>query len=149
MSMQGGPPNPYAPPGYGPPGGPSAFGAPAPMQGEYEFSDAENQTIAGAARWARALGIVLVVNGALMILDCNVIGAALNIWVGAYFIGGGGSLDSVVKTQGNDVANMMQALAKLGTAFKIRVIITLVAVALLALVFAGIALMIAGGALRS
>jgi hypothetical protein len=132
---------------YGPPGGPSAFGAPRPMQGEYEFNETENQTIAAAARWARALGIVLVVNGALMILNCNIIGAALNIWVGAYFISGGGSLDSVVKTQGNDVANMMQALTKLATAFKIRVIITLVAVGLLVLVFGAVAMMAASGAM--
>jgi hypothetical protein len=69
--------------------------------------------------------------GATALLQCNVISFGLNLAIGIFFIGGGSSLSAVVNTQGNDIMNMMQALSKLGTAFKIRVIVTLVAVALL------------------
>ena len=116
-----GPQNPYAPP-YAPP--------PAPSY-EYEFDATQNASIASAALWARILGIALIVVGAAALINCNVIEFALNLVIGIYFLGGASSLSAVVNTQGNDIAHMMQALSKLGAAFKVRVIMTLVAVGLL------------------
>jgi hypothetical protein len=134
-----GPQNPYAPPGPPPPGGfgpPPGYGYGPPPGGgyDYEFDAAQNAVIGSAATWAKVLGVVLIVVGAAALLNCNIISFGLNLAVGIFFIGGGSSLSAVVNTQGNDIGNMMQALSKLGTAFKIRVIVTLVAVTLLVVV---------------
>ena len=116
-----------APPGYGqqPYGG--GYG------GGYEFNQQENAVIAQAAFWARLLGIFLIVTGAVAMLNCNIIQFALDLAVGIAFLGGATSLNAVVNTQGNDIQHMMTALTKLGGAFKIRVIVTFIAVGLLAI----------------
>ena len=44
------------------------------------------------------------------------------------FIGVAGSLKAVVVTEGNDIDHMMAALQKLGNAFLIQVVVTVVAV---------------------
>jgi hypothetical protein len=126
MGMQ----NPYAPPGNAPPPGgwsPPGYGGPPPTAADYEFDAEENRVIASAALWARILGVVLIVTGAAALLNCNVISTALNVSIAVFLIGGGNSLARVVNTQGNDIGNMMMALSKLGTAFKIRVIASIVA----------------------
>src|SRR5690606_32061555 len=135
-----GPYNPYnapAPHGYG---GPPGYGAPQqyyPQHGGYEFDDQQNAVIAQAAFWARLLGIFRIVTGAAALLNCNVVTFALDLAVGISFLGGATALTAVVNTQGNDIMHMMTALTKLGTAFKIRVIVTLIAVGLMALVAVG------------
>jgi uncharacterized membrane protein HdeD (DUF308 family) len=123
-----GPQNPYAPPAapMQPPGG-------GPMGYGYEFNAEENAVISSAALWARILGVALIVTGLASLINCNVISFILDLIVGIFFITGGSSLAAVVNTQGNDIAHMMQALGKLGTAFKIRVIVTLVALVLILL----------------
>jgi hypothetical protein len=127
-------PNPYNAPqpqqGYGPGYGAQPYGG--GYGGGYEFNDQENAVISQAAFWARLLGIFLIITGAVALLNCNVISFALDLAVGIAFLGGATSLTAVVNTQGNDVQHMMTALTKLGSAFKIRVIVTLIAVGLLA-----------------
>jgi hypothetical protein len=76
------------------------------------------------------LGGVLVVEGAVHLVRLNVIGAALSIAMGVLLISAGGSFAAVVQTEGNDVGNLMQAISKVGTVFKIRVILTLVVMVL-------------------
>lgn len=135
----GPPPGGGAPPGYGgpppgyggPPGYPPPGGMPYGGGGGYEFGQAENATIGAAALWARILGIVLIVIGTIGLLNCSLIDFALKLAVGIFFILGGNALATVVNTQGNDVAHMMTAMQKLGTAFKIRVIATIVGVVLI------------------
>jgi len=128
------PPGPPQGPQY--PQNPNAYPQPNPQAGlyEYEFDALQNATIGSAALWARVLGATLIVVGAASLLNCNIVTFVLDLVLGIYFLGGGSSLAAVVNTQGNDVTNMMQALQKLGTAFKIRVIATLVAVILLFLI---------------
>lgn len=136
--MYGGPPQ-QPPPGYGqpPPGG--MYGQPPPggMYGQpppgmpyggsgYEFGEAENRIISAAALWARILGVVFIVIGTIGLLNCSIIDFILKLVVGIFMITGGNSLAAVVNTQGNDIAHMTQAIQKLGTAFKIRVIATIV-----------------------
>ncbi len=113
----------------------------------YEFSELENSTIAGTARYAKIWGFISLISGVLMLslVNCNVIAFVLDLVVGIYFLGGGSSLAAVVNTQGSDVANMMQAMSKLGTAFKIRVIATIVGVVLLFLLFALVLLFMVAG----
>ena len=128
MGMQ----NPYAPPGAGwSPGGPPGYGPPPGV--DYEFDADENRVIGSAALWARILGIVLIVVGVAALFNCNVISTALNVAVAIFLIGGGNALARVVSTEGNDIGNMMMAMSKLGTAFKIRVIASLVAMVLVVL----------------
>lgn len=150
--MNQGPYNPYnapqpmqgyaGPPGYG--AGPPQFGA-----GGYEFNQAENQVISQAGFWARLLGIFLIVTGAAALLNCNVIQFALNLAIGISFLGGATALNAVVMTQGNDIFHLMTALTKLGTAFKIRVIVTLVALGLLLVIGALLMVMMIGAAANS
>lgn len=132
--MNQGPYNPYNAPQPQGWAGPPGYGAQpyAAMGREYEFNQQENAVIAQAAFWARLLGIFLIVTGAAGLLNCNVIQFAVNLAIAISFLGGATALNAVVNTQGNDIFNMMTALKKLGSAFKIRVIITLVAVALIA-----------------
>jgi hypothetical protein len=133
-------PNPYGNPynapqqGYGaPPGYPGQQPYGGGYGGGYEFNQQENAVIAQAAFWARLLGIFLIVTGAVAMLNCNIIQFALDLAVGIAFLGGATSLNAVVNTQGNDVMHLMTALTKLGSAFKIRVIVNLIAVGLMAI----------------
>lgn len=152
----GQPPPGGAPPGYGAqPGGyaPNPYaqpGAPPGMMGgqtfgNYEFNDTENAIIDKAAGRAKLWGIISTVIGALQCLGtCGAIanpGMAIylplgivGIIVGLTFIGVGNALKNVVNTQGNDIAHMMQAVQKMGSAFLIQTIVTLVGIVLLALV---------------
>ena len=119
---------------WAPPGAPYAQGGGWPPA-EYEFDARENEVVGSAASWARVLAVVLFVNAALSLFNCNPFSATLNAVVGSYFLGGAKSLTAVVTTEGNDVANMMQALTKLGAAFKVRVIVTVVALVLILALF--------------
>jgi len=116
-------PYPYRPPPQQPYGG-----------AEYEFDAVQNATLSSAALWARILGVMLIVVGAAALFNCNIVSFALNLIMGIFFIGGGSSLAMVVNTQGNDIMHLMQAMTKLGNAFKMRVIITLVGVVLICVV---------------
>jgi hypothetical protein len=131
-------PNPYANP----------YNAPQPQQGYapgyvaqpygghgggYEFDHQQNMVIQQAAFWARLLGIFLIITGVVALLNCNVISFALDLAVGLAFLGGASAFTAVVNTQGNDVMHLMTALTKLGSAFKIRVIVTFIAVGLMAI----------------
>jgi hypothetical protein len=125
--------NPYAPPAPGYDAGYPQGGGYPPQGGypiEYELNEEENRVVAGAALWARVLGITLIVEGVAQIVQINVIGAALSIAIGAMLISAAGSFSAVVNTQGNDIGNLMQAISKVGTVFKIRVILFLVALGL-------------------
>jgi hypothetical protein len=142
--------NPYAGPqpqqGYGAPQGYGAQPYGGGYGGGYEFDHQQNATIGQAAFWARLLGIFLIITGAVALLNCNVISFALDLAVGIAFIGGATAFNAVVNTQGNDVMHLMTALQKLGNAFKIRVIVTLVAVGLLAVGAVFITVLLLGAA---
>jgi len=127
------------------------YQAPYPPQQvyDYEFDDAQNATIASAALWARVLGVVMIVVGVASLLNCNVITLIINLIVGVNLLGGGSSLSMVVSTQGNDIAHMMQAIGKLGSAFKTRVIATLIGLVLICLFFAVVFVLAIAGAASS
>ncbi len=102
----------------------------------YEFNDTENKIISAAALWARILGIVLIVIGTIGLINCSIIDFVLKLLVGIFMILGGNSLAQVVNTQGMDIPHMTQAIQKLGTAFKIRVISTIVMLVIILGIFA-------------
>ena len=151
-SGYGAPPGYGQPPGYTQPSygggpasmGPNPYGAPgAPMgayqgYGTYEFNDMENQIIDKTAGRAKLWGWISAVLGACQLLGgtCGSLASAtmavyvpygiVMLIVGITFIGVGNSLRSVVQTQGNDIAHMMQAMQKLGSAFFIQSIACIV-----------------------
>jgi hypothetical protein len=153
----GGPPPGGAPGGYGAPpaqpgygGAPYGGGAPgappAPVQwGGYEFSEAENAVIAKTAGRAKLWGIISIVVGSLYTLSTcgafasptfltNLPSGVIGIVVGIFFVSVGNALNAVVQTQGNDIQHIMEALQKMGTAFLVQIITTLVGVGLAVLV---------------
>lgn len=121
--------------------------------GQYEFNDAENAVINKTGGWVNAWGMIQLILGVLA-----AIGAALTIVAGLVAVGrtsapliaglsyvgyagfllflgvnfrrAGGAFDRVVRTQGNDIPNMMQALDSVGKALKAQVIFTTVAAVL-------------------
>lgn len=155
---------PGGPPGYGgpPPGAggyvpPNPYGAPAgppnmamggwnPAQfGNYEFNDFENSIIDKTAGRAKLWGIISTVIGALQLVgSCGMVAnpgmasylpsGIIALVVGITFMGVGNSLKSVVQTQGNDMMHMMQAMQKLGSAFMIQIIATIIGIVLIALI---------------
>src|SRR5690606_14923563 len=143
------PQNPYG----APQGGPQIGGMPGGMAGmpmgaqfgNYEFNDFENSVIDKTAGRAKLWGIVSTVIGALQLLgSCGMVANAsyatylpsgiIALVVGITFIGVGNSLKSVVQTQGNDMMHMMQAMQKLGSAFMIQIIATIIGIVLVALI---------------
>ena len=164
----GQPPGAYGQPpqggGYGQPYAPQApYGMPAgmgpmPVQyGSYEFNDYENAVIDKAASRARTWGIISIVIGALQLMGA--LGAILSpglvvyvpmgivqIVVGTSFLGAGNALKAVVNTQGNDIPYVMQALEKLGSAFFVQIIVTVIGFVAVALIMVLAVFLIAGAA---
>jgi hypothetical protein len=112
--------------------------------GHYEFSQMENQIIERAATRTRVWGIISIILGVLELL--GTVGAIaspgliiylpqgiVSIIIGTTFLGAGNSLRAVVDTQGNDVPHMMTAIQKLGSAFNIQIIVTVVGAVVVAL----------------
>ena len=144
------PPNPYGPqagPQMGQMGGmPGMGGMPMSAQfGNYEFNDFENSIIDKTASRAKLWGIISTVIGGLQLIgSCGMVANAsyatylpsgiIALVVGITFIGVGNSLKSVVQTQGNDMMHMMQAMQKLGSAFMIQIIATIIGIVLIALI---------------
>jgi hypothetical protein len=136
MAMQG-----YGSQGWGAPQGqgqaqgyaPPAW-APQQVQvaiREYEFSEADNATIGGCARWGKVLAIVFIVVGALSLLRRDVLSAGMYVTTAVYLLDCAKALRAVATTRGNDIANMMTALGKLRTALAVRVWFTAVTMGLL------------------
>jgi len=154
-SGYGAPPPGYGPPqpGYGPPGmPPNPYAAPGAQPtfgaqyGNYEFNELENGIIDKCASRAKMWGWISASLGALQLLGGGC-GAFANPGMAAYvpagivalivgisFIGVGNSLKAVVDTQGNDLAHMMSALEKLGGAFLIQAIASIIMIVLVAIV---------------
>ncbi len=96
----------------------------------YEFTVPQNVIIQKTATYARLWGIISIVLGAIQVLVGQLPGGIVSIVIGLVFVGVAGSLKAVVVTEGNDIDHMMAALQKLGNAFLIQVIATVVAVVL-------------------
>ena len=130
------------------------YAAPPPS---YEFNAAENaviekcgsrtlmwgilQTFAGALVALVALGTIVMGIGAtfaghpegLLMAPVSIVEAVVILFLGVTWIKAGQSLKLVVTTQGNDIPLLMDALARLGKAFFLLTILTIVGV-----VFAGL-----------
>jgi hypothetical protein len=111
--------------------------------GTYEFDHAQNQQIGRTGLWARTLGIVLIAQGAVGLLDIttnaigSIIGLAIALAIGLAFFKGGGALQRVVDTEGLDMPHMLESLSEVTRAFTIRIVLVLIGLGfvLLALLF--------------
>lgn len=133
--MQGGWQGPSLSPGHtGGPGGPNG-GMPF---GHYEFNAYENAILQKTAGRARLWGWISVLLGvAQLMASCGMVARAelasqlplglLAAIVGFTFIGVGNSLRSVVLTRGQDLSHLMLAMQKLGSAFMIQTVCTVLA----------------------
>jgi hypothetical protein len=132
--------------GYGAPyaggGGPAGGGG----YGSYEFNDLENQIIDKTAARAKLWGIFSTTLGVLQLFgSCGAIASpmmagyfpagVIAIIIGVTFIGVSNSLKMVVQTQGNDVGHMMQALQKMGSAFLVQIVCTVIGFVLAVTIF--------------
>lgn len=120
-------------------------GAPGPGAGPvgwqpsgYEFTPAQDAIIGKAATWARWLGIVMFIEAGLQLVNINLIGVVIHGAIGYFFWKGGTSLQSVVDTQGHDIAHLMSALEQVGHALLIRLILLAVLAGLMLLVVVGV-----------
>jgi hypothetical protein len=146
------PNNPYQAPMAAPAAAPGGLAT-----GAYEFDSFQNQQIEATASRTRMWGIVSLIGGILGLLGtvvfviamvaANVVAelgergavvaamvlgflapiALVYTVVGKLYIDSGNSLRAVVTTEGNDVQHLMQALDKLANAFRIEVIMSVIA----------------------
>jgi hypothetical protein len=130
------------PPGSGhgfgpPPAGGHGFGAPPGSPGyeltaapEHEFGGPENEVIATTAKWARTLGVVMLVYSGLSLFGCGIQNTVAYVAFGIPLMMASSALQRVVDTRGRDVSTLMQAMQSLGTAFLVRIIVLAATVAL-------------------
>jgi len=101
---------------------------------EYELSGAENDVVDLCGRRARTWGVVCIGFGifTLLVAALQIIGVVggngwyflvpqgrLSVVVGSAFRSAGGSLRTVVTTEGNDIHHLLQALGQFSRAFRI------------------------------
>lgn len=110
--------------------------APAPGVGPaewgYEFTSAQDEVIAGLARWTGIFSWFALLSGALLAVvgivqlpvgAVNVIGGSVYLFIGMWFRGAARSLRLVVDTEGDDIAHLMSALDNLRSAVMAMVVI--------------------------
>lgn len=104
--------------------------------GSYEFGEPEERVIGAAARWVGWYSWIALVFGVLFAVTgiASLPGGAGSLALGLVFIlagflfrGAAASMKSVVTTSGRDVEHLMVAMARLTSAFKVQVILTLLA----------------------
>ena len=115
---------------------------PAPG-GAYEFTPAQNETIASLSRYMRLAGIVLVLFGVLQAVAAFlaprngaglVIQGVVSALLGALMISIAGHFRRIVDSRGRDIGHLMDALGKLRLMYAIQVWIVVAAIVLIGIV---------------
>ncbi len=139
---------------------PGGFNAAAATGGEYEFDAAQNQHIEKTGRRTRLWGFVALIGGILglvltvsfivalqtkqltmllgsreALISTAVVGflapmALVHSIVGRLYIQSGNAFLRVVTSSGNDVHNLTQAIDRLGSAFRLEVILSIASFAI-------------------
>lgn len=143
-----------APQGY-----PQAYGSPPGQAAAgYEFTPLENSVLGSTAGWTRGAGIIQAIVGGLMLLAAifavvksNIVGGITNglaatvyLVIGFALLSAASSLGRVVSTQGDDIQHLMEAMKAYERAFKIQVLLVILAV-VIGLVAGFLAVAIFGG----
>jgi hypothetical protein len=122
---------------------------------QYEFNEPQNKTIQKLAQGMKFMGIFWVIAGGFTFLGVianvvahqigNAVGTAaiatFILFLGVRCLSGSGSFFKVVRTQGNDITNLMDALEQLRRFFLMW---TIFAIIYLAFIVLGIVLVIIG-----
>lgn len=116
---------------------------PPPRPVPFEFSASQERLIASLAKLMKIAGGVTLAFGGLLVLamfqdprQALVLGiqSALMIAIGWLTLAAGGYFDRVASTRGEDIPHLMEALARLRTAYMIQVWALVAAVGFLVLV---------------
>ncbi|MCU0658069.1 MAG: hypothetical protein MUF64_23240 [Polyangiaceae bacterium] len=108
----------------------------------YEFNEAQNGQISGLAGAMSFVGLLLLVSGVIEVVVGLVamfgptpgqgFGALaqgiLNLLLGSWTRKAAGAFDQIVKTQGNDIDNLMAALGELSRVYHLQRVLVLVSV---------------------
>jgi hypothetical protein len=145
---------------YNPPGSPYAP-ARTTSNAEYEFDEGENAVLRDLAGSMSFVGTFNIIGGALLVLlgAIAVLGAGpvalvyivqgiVNFLVGIWTRSGAAGFTRVVQTEGNDIANMMQALGELRRIYNLQKIVIIVTMVLVVLGIVGAVLLVMSGAPR-
>lgn len=127
-------------------------------QDNYEFTEEQNGIIGALASAMSFVGIVVMIAGVLGLLGGGItaaaaatksqwaavghglgqfVGGALYIYFGNLTRNAATGFENIVKTQGNDIGNLMSALGQLKTYFTVTRVILIVAIVLNLLAFIG------------
>lgn len=123
-------------------------GVQALSDGQYEFTGPENTAIDKTGRRAKIWGVISCIVGVLIIIALVVVGVAgigslppavtaavfafspiglVYLIMGWLYLTAGQQLRLVVTTEGNDVELLMRGIDKLASAFRLEVILTVIA----------------------
>ena len=104
----------------------------------YEFNDAENTVLGRGARWVGILAWIMIASSGLMVLGSFLTGdtvaiaglmvAPIYLIIGLNFRSAAASMKSVIETAGDDIAHLMEALEKLGSALMVMGVLFLLGV---------------------
>ena len=109
---------------------------------EYEFNDSENQVISELSDAMSFVGSALIIFGALSGLvgiwqatrDITGLGGliqvVLYVIMGVFTRNAAAAFDRIIKTEGDDIANLMSALGQLKSLYSLQRVLLLIAMAL-------------------
>lgn len=113
--------------------------------GPYEFTLAQNETIASLARYMRLAGVALIVFGVVQLVGAFVVArsgwslfvqGAVSLVLGVLAIGIAGRFRRIVDSRGRDIGHLMDALGGLRVMYAIQVWTVAVGIALIVAVLA-------------
>ena len=106
--------------------------------GSYEFDSEQNVVLSKTATWVSLFAWILIASSVLSaiggVVSADEASIGMLIASGIYFIAGLGlrgsasSMKQVIETEGNDIEHLIDALDKLGSAFKTMGIVFLVGI---------------------
>ena len=106
--------------------------------GSYEFDSEQNVVLSKTATWVSLFAWILIASSVLSaiggVVSADEASIGMLIASGIYFIAGlrlrgsASSMKQVVETEGNDIEHLIDALDKLGSAFKTMGIVFLVGI---------------------
>lgn len=111
----------------------------------YEFNPSQNQLVKDLADKMRfvayfliGLGILLTIAGVVALLQggiANIIQGVIQIIIGFWTNKAANSFRSIVKTQGNDIGNLMSALEELRKLYTLQYWLLIIALVFIAIAF--------------
>jgi hypothetical protein len=105
----------------------------------YEFSEQQNNLITSLASYMSAMGIILLIVGAIQLLVgvaiiakggvVALIQGLLSLVIGGFTLKAAGAFSRIVSSTGNDIGYLMSALGTLRDLYRLQVIAIITAVA--------------------